>query len=588
MTATPPYAIGQHVEVLTHNFSKPGMPKEWKHGVVTEVTPQDNGRHDVMVTTDDGIRHPQIVGVRGGGKNLRAAPEAAQATPTAGLDAERVNALSMAELQSELQARGIPTPRAEVGVMRSQLKAALRTEGRVTPAAGPVPKVTGYAKGRELEPGMLVNAADLLPMHESQGNTTGENPNPLGHANWVRVGLIGNTNNPAYRSYNSNRSLTGGMYVIFDQSGHPVGRMSANTIAEINTEDVKPEAALQQLRVPIKVQVQVKNPRTGEVTIEERDAFDMALVPSKHAQREAGMPAPKMLSEGIVDPNDPHYGVRGRRPLPTNQPHGGFKQGSRTREQYRADREKRDQAYAASEPQRAARRAELEAARKADAAEKREQDRVAAEKQAAIRSEQYRRDNITRRHERIVEDLADAHPMVYDRSLNTTRPATQDEFAVHELTRGSSNLKALAEAYGVKTRGTTLEQQAEGIVAAVKAGKTPDLEVGAPKVLDESAQADADAKKIATLDKRRRTGIVKNLAEIRQDMASEFYGNRSGLPFHLEYLSDAQLEQLAAALGIFGLTGRTAMAAIVEAIKAGAEPNLDVNPITSLKKKTRR
>jgi hypothetical protein len=54
----------------------------------------------------------------------------AEPTTNGPLDEQGVNALSMAELESELSARGIPTPRAEVGAMRSQLKAALRTEKR--------------------------------------------------------------------------------------------------------------------------------------------------------------------------------------------------------------------------------------------------------------------------------------------------------------------------------------------------------------------------------------------------------------------------------------------------------------------------
>lgn len=448
--------------------------------------------------------------------------------------------------------------------------------------AGTIPKVTGYAKGRELEPGMLVNAADLLPMHESQGNTTGENPNPLGHANWVRVGLVGNTNSPAYQSYNSNRSLTGGMYVVFDQSGHPVGRMSANTIAEVNTEDVRPEAALQQLRTPIKVKVKVRNPITGEQSIEERDQFGMALVPSRFAREEAGMPAPKMLSDGIVDPADPHYGPKGNRPLPTKQPHGGFKQGNRTREQYKADRAKRDQAYAASEPERAARRAELEAQRKAEAAAQREQEREAAEKAYTVRREQDRRDRLTRQHASILEDLADPNPVIYDRKLNTTRPANSpEEYAAYQLDRGS-DLTALARAYGVKTRGVDRHDLAPHIVAAVKAGKTPDLEVDAPKVLTGAAAAEAEAKKIATMDKRRRTAITKAIAELKVELARD-----DKFPMALEYASDNLLRQIAEAFGLAdsGLTGRALQRMIKQLVGEGREPDLDAYPVTSLKGK---
>jgi hypothetical protein len=459
-----------------------------------------------------------------------------------------------------------------------------RDTGDMTATTGSIPKVTGYAKGRELEPGMLVNAADLLPMHESQGNTTGENPNPRGHANWVRVGMVGNTNDPAYKSYNSNRSLTGGMYVVFDQAGHPVGRMSANTIAEINTEQNRPEAKLDMLRMPVKVRVKV-NDGFGKFHMEERDSYAPVLVPSAFAQQEAGMPAPKLLKEGILDPTDPNYGKGVRRPEPANRPHGPRVEGTRTREQYRADREQRAKAYAASEPERARRRAELEAQRKADAVAQREQERAAAEQAYQARREQDRRTRLTREHERIQEYLVDPNPVVYDRKLGTTRPATSpQEYAVYNLLRGS-DVTPLARAYGVKTRGRSQDEMAADIVAAVQAGKQPDLEVDAPKVLDAVAQAEADAKKIATLDKRRRTAIIKNIEEIRSDLAGGFGTVGKERSFHLSFLSDAQVQHLADAFGITGLTGRALRDAIIAAIEAGQTPDLDAHPITSLKKK---
>jgi hypothetical protein len=301
------------------------------------------------------------------------------------------------------------------------------------------------------------------------------------------------------------------------------------------------------------------------------------------------MPAPKMLEDGILDPTDPHYAPGGNRPLPSKQPHGGFKQGNRTREQYRADREQRAAAYAASEPERARRRAELEAQRKAEAAAQREQERAAAEQAYEVRREQDRRTRLTRSHASILEDLADPNPVVYDRKLGTTRPATRpEEFAAYQLDRGS-DLTPLARAYGIKTRGVDRHDLAPKIVAAVKAGQQPDLEVDAPKVLDESAQAEADAKKIATLDKRRRTGITKNIEEIRNDLARGI-GTAVGKErsFHLSFLSDAQVQHLADAFGITGLTGRALRDAIIAAIEAGQTPDLDANPITELKKKSRR
>jgi hypothetical protein len=482
----------------------------------------------------------------------------------------------LARLEAERQGgpgTGVDTPRVS------------RDTGGMTAAtnAEAIPKVTGYAKGRELEPGMLVNTADLLPMHESQGNTTGENPNPLGHADWVRVGMVGNTNDPAYKSYNSNRSLTGGMYVVFDQAGHPVGRMSANTIAEINTENNKPEARLEQVRMPVKVQVKV-NDGFGKFHMEERDSHAAVLVPSAFAQQEAGMPAPKMLSDGILDPNDPNYGKGASRPAPANRPHGPRVQGTRTREQYRADRAQRDAAYAASEPQRAARRAELEAARKADAAAQREQDRIAAEKAYEARREQDRRATLTRRHESILGDLNDPNPQVYDRNLNKVRPATGEEQAVYELDRYGGDMAALARAYGIKTRGVDRRDLPAQIVAAVKAGKTPDPEVDAPKVLTGVAAAEADAKKIATLDKRRRTAITKAITELKSELASN-----DKYPMALEYASDNLLRQIAEAFGLAdsGLTGKALRDMIKQLVREGRTPDLDAHPVTSLKK-TRR
>lgn len=78
MTAPKPpaYAIGQRVEVQTYNFDKPGHPLEWFPGTVTRAEPigdPTKGRWDLMVETDDGKRHPQVIGPRGGGKNIRTA-----------------------------------------------------------------------------------------------------------------------------------------------------------------------------------------------------------------------------------------------------------------------------------------------------------------------------------------------------------------------------------------------------------------------------------------------------------------------------------------------------------------------------------
>lgn len=439
----------------------------------------------------------------------------------------------------------------------------------------PVPTTTGYVKGNEVRPGMLVNAADLLPMHESQGNTSGENPNPRGHARWVRVGLIGNTNDPAYKSYNSNRSLTGGMYVVFDQSGHPVGRMSANTIAEANTEDVKPEAALVAVRMPIKI----RNPKTGEV----RDGYAQVMVPSAHAQQEQGLPAPKMLREGVLDPTDPNYGKGGSRPRGNEGLFGGHVQGNRTHEEAVAERARRRDVYASGEEERARRRAEEEAKRREERRIEREQEAKVAKAKQDARLEQYRRDGITRDHESLVNRLAEPD--------GETRAK---EFFRLISDRG---VKRHAEEYGVKTRGrgVTRETMIDGIVQAVKDGKQPDYEIHAPKPeLTGDAAAEAEAKKIATADKRRRTSVMKNFDELKKAIHLDEVDpqtNWRGKPdrradFHYGLMmSDMQISQLAEALGLDNLTGQALREAIFEAIRQGRVPNLDAHPVTALKKK---
>lgn len=482
--------------------------------------------------------------------------------------------------KKEAEQRGEPSG----SVDRSSVKA---DSGGMTPTtrkAGPTPKGTGYAKGRELEPGMLVNAADLLPMHESQGNTTGEHPNPKGHQEWVRVGLVGNTNDPSYQSYNSNRSLTGGMYVVFDTTGKPVGRLSANTITEVNTGANEPTAALDAVRIPTKVMVEVRDRTTGKTHMEERDGFDVVHVPSEQAQKEMGMPAPKLLRAGILDPEDPNYGKGAKRPAPEHAPFGERAEGKRTREEYAEHQARRKSAYAASEPERAARRAELEAQRKAETAQQRERERVEAERLAVINREQYRRDTIKRSHDFLTESLAKTDGRIYgERGPQDWRKTTGEEVVRRDLGRDSdASIKYRAGLYGVKTRGRTRQEMTDGIVEALKAGKEPDYEIGAPK-----PQTPVDeAKKIEIADKRRRSAIVKNVAEIKSNIESNFTsGGRSELPFHLAYLSDAQLQQLAEALGLGNLTGHTLKLAIVEALKAGQEPDLDRAPITSLKKR---
>ena len=66
------YTIGQSVEVFVTDFDTPGFPTVWKLGTVTEVAPLNGGLSDVMVNWS-GKFSPQIVGKRGGNKNIRVA-----------------------------------------------------------------------------------------------------------------------------------------------------------------------------------------------------------------------------------------------------------------------------------------------------------------------------------------------------------------------------------------------------------------------------------------------------------------------------------------------------------------------------------
>ena len=69
---TTKYAAGHRVEVLRYTFEKAGMPQEWYAGTVGEVEPiGGKGVVDVLVLCDDGTISRQLVGPRGGNKNIR-------------------------------------------------------------------------------------------------------------------------------------------------------------------------------------------------------------------------------------------------------------------------------------------------------------------------------------------------------------------------------------------------------------------------------------------------------------------------------------------------------------------------------------
>lgn len=68
----PRFTVGQRVEVLAHDFTLPGQPLTWQAATVTAVEARGDKMWDVQVRADGGAWHPQIVGVRGGNKRVRA------------------------------------------------------------------------------------------------------------------------------------------------------------------------------------------------------------------------------------------------------------------------------------------------------------------------------------------------------------------------------------------------------------------------------------------------------------------------------------------------------------------------------------
>jgi hypothetical protein len=431
-----------------------------------------------------------------------------------------------------------------------------------TTSAGPVPKVTGYVKGREIRPGMVINAADLLPMHERQGATTGENPNPRGHQDWIRVGMIGNSNTPGFKEYEGGGTLTGGMYIVVDQSGRPVGRMSANTIAETSTDvPVVSAAQINQVRMMVKG----KDRRTGQ-TIE---VPTVVGVPSKHAQEELGLPAPRFLREGVLDPADPNYGLDANHPEPTKRPFGRRVQGTRTAAEAAADRTRRREIYAASEPERAARLAEEKARKTEEAKAEQARQREESDRKMADYREERRRELLRTRHQTMAEIIAAGGRKEYDwETRQDTFNTDVNGLIRKELKRNPGAINDLARAYDVKWRGKSESEKIDGVIAAVKAGKIPNEEIDAPKAkapVDEAAKAMAAAK-------RRVTAITKNFEAIKERLDA---GDEENASFHLRVLmSDNQVAQLAEAFGFGELSGKALREALFEAIRAGRTPDV--------------
>jgi hypothetical protein len=427
-------------------------------------------------------------------------------------------------------------------------------------ATGPVPKVAGYVKGREIRPGMVINAADLLPMRERQGATTGENPNPRGHQQWIRVGMIGNSNTPGFKEYEGGGTLTGGMYIVVDQSGRPVGRMSANTIAETTDLPVVHQAQINQVRMMVPFRDKHGDMREQPVVVG---------VPSRHAQEELGLPAPRFLREGVLDPADPNYGQGGTFPGGTKQPFGGYVQGTRTREEAAADRTRRREVYAAGEEERARRLAEEKARKREEAAAEQAKAREETDKRLAEDREQRRRKFLRDRHQvfRGIIDAGGRERYDYGQRKDVFN-SDVDGLLRAEIKSYRGAINDLARAYDVKWRGRSDDEKIDAIIAAVKADKTPNEEIDAPKVkapVDEAAKATAAAK-------RRRAAITKDFDQLKGYLDA---GDDDNASFHFRVLmSDNAVTRLAEAFGLGELSGKPLRDALFEAIRAGRTPDL--------------
>jgi hypothetical protein len=68
----PKFSPQQRVEVLASDFNTPGFPKVWFAATVTAVERREDGKFDVSITREDGVYAHQIVGTRGGNRNVRA------------------------------------------------------------------------------------------------------------------------------------------------------------------------------------------------------------------------------------------------------------------------------------------------------------------------------------------------------------------------------------------------------------------------------------------------------------------------------------------------------------------------------------
>lgn len=65
------YTEGQRVETRGIDFDTPGFPEVWMPGTVDRVENWDDGKSQVFVQRDRGGWSPQIIGKRGGNKNIR-------------------------------------------------------------------------------------------------------------------------------------------------------------------------------------------------------------------------------------------------------------------------------------------------------------------------------------------------------------------------------------------------------------------------------------------------------------------------------------------------------------------------------------
>jgi hypothetical protein len=225
--------------------------------------------------------------------------------------------------------------------------------------------------------------------------------------------------------------------------------------------------------------------------------------------------------------------------------------------------------YAAGEEERARRLAEEKARKREEDAAQQAKQREETDKRIAEDREQRRRKFLRDRHQvmRNIIDAGGRERYDYEQRKDVFN-SDVDGLLRAEIKSYRGAINDLARAYDVKWRGKSDDEKIDAIIAAVKANKTPNEEIDAPKVkapVDEVAKATAAAK-------RRRAAITKDFDLLKGYLA---VGDDDNASFHLRVLmSDNAVVRLAEAFGFGELSGKPLREALFEAIRAGRTPDL--------------